>query len=417
VTTASRRMTLVASVLGSSIVALDATFVTVALPRIGQQLPHTLFGTLEAQSYVYNGYLLALGSLLVLAGALSDFYDRRRTFLVGLMSFGVISVLCGLSPSIEVLIVLRVLQGAAGALLVPGSLALLRTAYADEESQGRAYGTWAGAGAATTILGPLVGGFLVDTISWRAAFLINAPLVAVAVWATVTYVAESRDEQASGAFDWPGAAIVAIALGGLSFGAIYGQQREWRDALGYVGLAAGGLAAAALPWYMARARHPLIPLSLFRSRNFSVSNVSTLLVYGALYVTIAYLPLYLQGTLGLHGDRDRSGNLAGLCVRGPFAAIFGRLGGRYGPRWFMAVGPVIMALGLVWLARAPIGLTAWSLRPDQVTKLCAACRLRHLNSPGHFAPGFRPDDRGGAADQRSHGLSTRPPGWARVGDQ
>ena len=109
-----------ASVLRSSIVALDATFVTVALPRIGQQLPHTLFGTLEAQSYVYNGYLLALGSLLVLAGALSDFYGRRRTFLVGLMSFGVISVLCGLSPSIEVLIVLRVLQGAAGALLVPG---------------------------------------------------------------------------------------------------------------------------------------------------------------------------------------------------------------------------------------------------------------------------------------------------------
>src|SRR5207248_9776624 len=148
--------------------------------------------------------------------------------------------------------------------------------------------------AATTILGPFVGGILVDTLSWRAAFLINVPLVAIAVWATIQHVAETRNESASGHFDWGGAGVVAIAVGGLSFGAIYGQQRDWKDPLAYVALASGAIAAVAFPLVMARTRDPLVPLELFRSRNFAVTNASTLLIYGALYVTFYYIALMTQ---------------------------------------------------------------------------------------------------------------------------
>src|SRR4029079_1832241 len=215
-----------AAVLGSGIVFLDSTVVNVALPRIGRDLPRIFLGVLEGQSYIYNAYLLTLSSLLILAGALSDYYGRRRMFLYGLIGFGATSVLCGLAPNTELLVLFRILQGAAGAVLVPGSLALLTANFSGEE-QGRAFGIWAGASGATTILGPVVGGLLVDSVSWRAAFLINIPLVALAVWATWKHVPESRDEQATSHFDWLGAAVVALAVGGLAFGTIYGQERHW----------------------------------------------------------------------------------------------------------------------------------------------------------------------------------------------
>src|SRR3989442_1669379 len=292
-----RRWILVAAVLGSGIVFLDSTVVNVALPRIGRDLPRLWFGILEGQSYVYNAYLLTLSALLILAGALNDYYGRKRMFLYGLVGFGLTSVLCGLAPNIELLVLFRVLQGVAGAVLVPGSLALL-TANFEGEAQGRAFGLWAGASGATPILGPFVGGLLVDTISWRAAFLINVPLILIALWATYVHVPESRDETASKHFDWIGSAIVALAVGGLAFGTIYGQQRDWQDPVGYVALAVGVLCTIALPFYMARAPHPLIPLSLFRSRNFTVTNISTLVIYGALYVTFYYLTLFIQGTIG-----------------------------------------------------------------------------------------------------------------------
>src|SRR5438270_5685193 len=253
------RWILAAAVLGSGIVFLDSTVVNVALPRIGRDLPRLFLGVLEGQSYVYNAYLLTLSALLVLAGAINDFYGRKRTFLIGLAGFGVTSALCGFAPNMELLVAFRVLQGATGAMLVPGSLALITANFSGEE-QGRAFGVWAGASGATTILGPVIGGLLVDTISWRAAFLINVPLIALALWATWSHVPESRDDQASGKFDWVGAALVAFSVGGLTFGAIYGQQREWRDPLGYLILAVGGLATVALPIWMSRAPHPLIPL-------------------------------------------------------------------------------------------------------------------------------------------------------------
>src|SRR5919109_654539 len=294
-----KRWILIAAVLGSGIVFLDSTVVNVALPRIGRDLPRLFLGVLEGQSYVYNAYLLTLSALLILAGAINDYYGRKLTFLIGLVAFGVTSALCGFAPNMELLVLFRVLQGAAGALLVPGSLALITANFSGEE-QGRAFGTWAGASGATTILGPLLGGLLVDTISWRAAFFINVPLVAVAAWATWVHVPESRDHEGTPRFDWIGAALVAFAVGGLAFGTIYGQQRAWRDPVGYTAAAAG---AGGIP--------------------------------GSIFLIF-------------------------------FSRRFGSLAARYGPRIFMAVGPVIMAAGVLWFARVPASSTPWKLDPGNV---------------------------------------------------
>jgi EmrB/QacA subfamily drug resistance transporter len=364
--TQSQRWTLIAAILGSGIVFLDSTVVNVALPKIGQQLPSALFGVLEGQSYIYNGYLLTLSALLILAGALNDFHGRKRMFTLGLAGFLLTSLLCGIAPNLEVLVAFRVLQGVAGAILVPGSLALLTVTFSGE-AQGRAFGLWAGASAATTILGPFVGGILVDTLSWRAAFLINVPLLAIALWATVRHVAESRDERASGSFDWLGAGAVALAVGGLSFGTIYGQQREWRDPLGFVLLGAGAVATIALPFLMLRRRDPLIPPELFRSRNFTVTNISTFLIYGALYVVGYYLTIFVQGVVGF------TAAAAGLAFipSGLFlvflSARFGALSGRLGPRLFMVVGPALMALGIAWYARLPPDTAPWLFAPNDAT--------------------------------------------------
>jgi len=354
--------TLAAAVLGSGIVFLDSTIVNVALPKIGQELPRVVVGQLEGLNYVYNGYLLSLSSLLILAGALNDYYGRRRMFLLGLVGFGATSVLCGLAPNMELLIVFRVLQGAAGALLVPGSLSLLTATFSGEE-QGRAFGIWAGASGATTILGPVVGGLLVDTLSWRAAFFVNVPLVLIAAWATLRHVAESRNEQASGRFDWLGALDVALAVGGLSFGLIYGGQRRWQDPLAFVFLGIGVLALIAFPFLMRRRPDPLVPLSLFRSRNFTVTNISTFLIYGALYVSGYYLPLFTQNVIGYTAAAAGLVGIAASILLTLFSPRFGLLAARYGPRRFMAIGPLIMALGLAWLVRAPGDGTAWVLRP------------------------------------------------------
>jgi EmrB/QacA subfamily drug resistance transporter len=349
---------MVAVVLGSGIVFLDSTVVNVALPQIGRELHSSLFGTLEAQNYVYSGYLLSLSALLILAGAISDYYGRRRMFAIGLAGFGIMSLACGLAWNFESLIFFRLLQGAMGALLVPGSLAIINTTFTGEE-RGRAFGVWAGASAGTTILGPFIGGLLVQGISWRAAFLINIPLVAVALWATLRHVAESRDEEMSPRFDWLGAAVVAVAVGGLAFGTIRGQQREWQDPVAYVALAMGAVATIALAPLMLKREHPLIPPALFRSRNFTVTNISTLVIYGALYVTFFNLGLFVQGTLGYDPAAAGIMGVPGTLLLALFSTRFGKLSARYGPRIFMTVGPAIMALGVLWYAMVPPDSAPW----------------------------------------------------------
>jgi MFS family permease len=282
------------------------------------------------------------------------------------VSFGVTSVLCGLAPTLELLVLARVLQGAAGALLVPGSLSILTATFEGRE-QGRAFGIWAGASSATTILGPVVGGVLVTTTSWRAAFLINLPLCALALWATLRHVAETRDEEATGRFDWLGAAVVAVAVGGLTFGVIRGEAQQWQSPEAFVSLALGAVAAIAWPFLMARRPDPLVPLTLFRSRNFSVTNASTLLIYGAIYVMVQFLALFAIGILGYNEVGFGVAVIPSEIFLAFFSTRIGELADRFGPRWFMAIGPAIMALGLMWFVRMPADSAPWRLEPSQAS--------------------------------------------------
>ncbi len=385
--TAKKRWTLFAAILGSGIVFLDSTVVNVALPKIGKELPSHLFDVSDGQLYVYTFYLLSLSSLLILAGALNDYYGRRRMFILGLIGFGVTSIACGLAPNMELLIAFRVLQGAAGALLVPGSLSIITATFQGEE-QGRAFGLWAGASAFTTILGPFVGGLLVDSISWRAAFFINLPLVVLALYATVGYVEESRDEEATAHFDWLGAAVVFLAVGGLAFGATRGQQREWHDATAYVALAVGGLATVAFPFLMARSKHPLVPLELFRSRNFTVTNISTLVIYGALYVTFFFVAIFVQGTLGYDAAAAGVIGIPATLFLAVFSTRFGKLAARYGPRLFMAAGPAIMGVGILWFARVPGTSSSWVIGTGRGARVLPPSGYLHDLLPGYIVFGI-----------------------------
>jgi len=245
---------------------------------------------------------------------------------------------------------------------VPGSLALIRSTF-EGEAQGRAYGTWAAATSGTTLLGPVLGGVLVDTLSWRVAFLINLPVLAVALWALLRHTPESRASTGAG-LDWLGAVLAGLGVGGLTFGVIYGQQRQWQDPLAFVAIAVGALASIVLPFQMRASPHPLVPLELFRNRNFTVINASTLLVYGALFVTFYNLGLFMQGILGYTAAAAGLAGVPGSLLLTLLSTRFGALSVRRGPRLFMAVGPLLMALGLLLYARIPMSTGAWRLRPS-----------------------------------------------------
>jgi EmrB/QacA subfamily drug resistance transporter len=365
---AQGRGTMLAVILGSAIVFLDTSVVNLALPRIGEELPSDLFGTLEAQSYVAYGYFVTLSALLILGGALTDYYGRRRMFAIGLVGFAATSLLCGMAPTMEFLIAARILQGAAGALVVPGSLSIITASFSGEE-RGRAFGVWAGASAATTIIGPLLGGVLVNTISWRAAFLINLPFLVIALVATLRAVPESRDEGATGRFDWLGSVVIVLAVGGLAFGTIRGQQQGWTEPVVVVSLAVGAVALVALPFMMLRRSDPLVPPKLFASRNFTVTNLSTLVIYGALYVSLTFQGIYLIGVLGYN---EQAAGLAGLpatLLLVFFSTRFGALAARFGPRRFMAAGPAVMGIGLLWLTQVPASSDPWRLGTGEGSSL------------------------------------------------
>jgi len=356
--TSRQRWTLVATVIGSGAVFLDGTVVNVALKTIGEELPASAISVLEGQNYVVSGYLAVLAALLILSGGLSDHYGRRRVYLIGLVGFAGTSALCGLAPTLEWLVVFRLLQGGAGALLIPGSIALITHAFQGAE-RGRAFGIWAASTSALIVLGPIIGGILVDTIGWRVAFLINVPVLAVAVWATRGHVVESRDTEASGRFDWLGALVAALAVGGLSFGLIRGEAKEWQDPLAWAAIVVGVIALIAFPFLMARRPDPLVPLSLFRSRAFASINLATFFIYGALYVTFLYQALVLQGVLGYTALAAGAIGIPSGLMLSLLSTRIGTVAGRTGARPFLVAGPTIMALGLLWWARLPADSAPW----------------------------------------------------------
>ena len=357
--TTAQRGTLAAAILGSAIVFLDGTLVYLALPRMGATLPSEVLGRLEGQTYVSSGYLATLAAFLVLAGALGDYYGRKRMFIIGLIGFGLTSVLCGIAPNLELLVIGRLLQGVAGALLVPGSLSIITTTF-EGASRARAFGIWAAVTSALTTLGPPIGGILVETAGWRALFIINVPLVIAGVWLATRSMAESRDESASGDFDWLGAFVAVLAVGGLAFGATRGQQQQWQDPLAFAAIGVGLVATIAFPILMAVRKHSLVPLPLFRIRSFAAVNLSTLLIYGALYTNFGFQSLFLQGTLGYSPLGAAIVGLPGGIMLTFLSARVGTLSGRFGVRPFMVAGPIIMALGLLWWLRVPPSSQPWT---------------------------------------------------------
>jgi len=352
---ATQRWTLVATILASGIVFLDSTVVNLALPSIDRQLNAGLSGL----QWIVDGYLVTLAALLILGGSLGDRQGRRRVMLIGLVGFGLSSLACGLAPSLSWLIVARLLQGVAGALMVPGSLAILRATFPEGEARGKAIGQWSGWSGITTVFGPLLGGWLVDTLSWRYIFFINVPIVAVAAFLLARRVPESRDTTKA-APDWLGAATITVALAGLAYGLIEGPVAGWGSPL-VVGSLAGGVVSLALFVLVeARVDEPMVPLSLFRSRNFTATNLVTLGVYFGLYGSTFFLVIYMQNVMGY------SALIAGLSLAPitlmllAFSPFLGSFAGRYGPRFFMAAGGLLCALGLLAFTQLEPGSSYWT---------------------------------------------------------
>ena len=345
---------LLIAILASFVAFLDGTVVNVALPAI----QHELGGGLITQQWVVDAYLITLGSLILVAGSLSDVFGRIVVLRVGLIGFGVASIAIAAAPDPLFLVVARGIQGIAGALLVPSSLALITSTFRGP-AQARAIGVWTASTTAAMLVGPVMGGVFVDYLSWRLVFLINVVPIAITLWLLV--VLHRRDVREPGAtVDWAGAVLCTLGLGGTVFALIEQQNLGWSSPAILASLAVGLLSLVAFVWRQATARQPMLPLSLFAVRNFWTGNVATLFIYGALSLNGLVLAIYLQQGAGL------SATLAGLATLPPtiimmaLSSWIGALSGKWGPRLFMTVGPALMAGGYLLLLTVSPTFDYWT---------------------------------------------------------
>src|SRR4051794_22573957 len=340
----AKRLTLTACILGTVVVFVDGTVVNVALPRIRADLDVGL----SAQQWILDSYLLTLGSLLLVGGSLGDLYGRRRMFAAGVIGFGATSLLCALAPTATLLIVARGLQGIAGAVLVPSTLGII-TATFPEDERGAAIGSWTAWSGISTVIGPLAGGLILEAVSWRYIFAINIVPIAVTLY-LIRHMSSAHDNPRPGSVDVVGALLCAFGLGGTVFALIEQPNYSWSDPIIWLPLAGGILLLVLFLVWERRAKDPMLSLELFRRRNFSVGNASTLLVYAGLGGSTFLLPLFLQEVAG-YSPLEAGGSLipVTLCMFF-FSRRFGALADRYGPRWFMGGGPIVAAGGLLWFA-------------------------------------------------------------------
>jgi EmrB/QacA subfamily drug resistance transporter len=344
---AQGRGVLTATILGSGLASLDATVVNVALPRIGADLQAGL-STLQ---WTINAYTLTLAGLLLLGGSLGDRLGRRRVFVLGVLWFTSASIGCAAAPTVGVLIGMRALQGVGAALLTPGSLAILEAVFRRED-RAPAVGAWSGLGGVATAIGPVLGGVLVGAgpWGWRLVFLINVPMAAAVIWLSERYVPETRNGQAAGRLDVPGATLAALGLAGAVYGLTEGPRQGW-PTIDTAALVVGVALLGAFLVVEARSVHPMMPLTLFRSRDFSGANLVTLVVYGALSGALFLLPVQLQIVSGFTPVAAGSALLPITAVMLLLSARMGRVATRIGPRLPMTVGPLIAAIGLALLVR------------------------------------------------------------------
>jgi EmrB/QacA subfamily drug resistance transporter len=346
--TPAARWVLAAAVLGSGITALDSTVVGIALPPIARTF-HTGLGALQ---WVVTAYSLTLASFLLIGGSLGDRLGRRHIFSVGVVWFMVASAVCGFAPSALVLIIARALQGVGGALLTPGSLAIIQASFRPDD-RGRAIGAWSGLGGLATAAGPLVGGYLIAAASWRWVFFINVPVSLVVLVIAARHVPESRDPTVTGRIDTQGAALTVIFLAGLTSGLIEGPTLGWTSPVVVVSLLAAAVSLPTLLWVEHHQPNPMIPLALFKVRQFSAANAVTFVVYGALSGALFLLPVVLQTVAGYTPLASGLALLPITVLMLAFSARSGRLAARIGPRLQMSVGPVVAGAGLLLLVRAP----------------------------------------------------------------
>jgi EmrB/QacA subfamily drug resistance transporter len=338
------KRTLAATVVGSGMVFLDSSVTSVALPAIRLDLGADLAGL----QWVVTGYLLTLGSLLLLGGALGDLKGRRRMFGWGVVLFTAASVLCAAAPTLNVLIIARILQGVGGALLVPQSLAIVSAAFHPDD-RGAAIGAWSGLAGVSTAIGPFVGGYLVDTFSWRWAFVLNVPL-AVITWWLARPIPETLDADASPKLDVPGAATVTLGLTGLVYALIEGPAKGFSAPLVVIGGISGIVLLVAFVLIEQRSPAPMVPLSMFRNRRFTGANLTTMSVYAALGGGFFFIGLQLQTILGYSALEAGAAFVPVTVMLALLSSRSGRLAQRIGPRIPMTVGPLVAALGFVMLS-------------------------------------------------------------------
>lgn len=349
----TQRLVLVIAILAAFVSFLDGSVINVALPAISRELG----GGISVQQWVVDAYLITLGSLILVAGSLSDVFGRIVVLRLGLIGFGVASILCAIAPSGLFLIIARGLQGVGGALLVPSSLAIILANFRGE-AQGRAIGLWTGFTSASMLLGPILGGVFVDLLSWRLVFAINIIPIAITLWLIVRL--DQKDERKPGAkVDIVSAVLAVIGLGAPVFALIEQGNFGWSSPVIWIPFVGGLAVLAAFIWRQNRMTEPLMPLGLFRVRNFGMGNVATIAIYGALSLGIFVVSLYLQEVVGYPATLAAAAFLPSTVIMILLSSAFGTLAGRHGPRLFMTVGPIVGGLGFLLLTGVGEGSNYW----------------------------------------------------------
>ncbi|HEY2021934.1 MFS transporter [Paraburkholderia sp.] len=340
-----KRLALAATILGSSMAFIDGSVVNVALPAIQSELG----ASVAAMQWIVNAYLLFLGSLVLVGGSMGDKLGRRTVFITGIGIFTLASAACGFAPNPAALIAGRAVQGIGAALFVPSSLAIIGAAF-DGEQRGRAIGTWAGFGAITSAVGPVAGGWLVDAWSWRAIFFINLPLAAATIALALFSVPNSHNAEAADQLDWPGALSAAAGLAALTYGLTEASAHGFAHPLVLCALAAGVLVLAAFVLIEANSRHPMMPLDVFHSRDFTGANLVTLLLYFGLGGVLFFLPFTLIRADGYSATEAGAALLPMPVIIGLLSRFTGGLTERFGSRVLLSVGPGVAGIGFVMLA-------------------------------------------------------------------
>ena len=348
------RLILAATVLGSSLAFIDGSVVNVALPAIRAALK----ADPQDIQWIVNAYLLLLGALVLIGGSAGDRFGRRRVFVAGVGLFALASLGCALAPTVQLLITARAVQGVAAALVVPASLAILSAVF-DEKARRPMIGAWAGFGAVTAAIGPVLGGWLVDAVSWRAIFLINLPIAAATVWLTLKAVPESRDPDVQH-LDWRGAVLAAAGLGALTWGLTAAGARGWTSPAVWSALAAGVAILVGFIVAQGREAHPMMPLSLYRSTTFSGANLLTLALYFGLNGALFFLPYELIARHGYKAAEAGATLLPMSLIMGTLSGLAGKVANRLGARPMLTAGPILAGVGFGLLAGPWIGSGFWT---------------------------------------------------------